>query len=90
LPMEPLALPEALVLIDRHYNSLLAYRPSRPNVYAVRLGPRLALRYLDFLSNRLVLRPHNIAFPVDLVEVAPGELPNDLLAGRIALILNKL
>jgi hypothetical protein len=89
-PMEPLVLPEAIALIDRHYNSLLAYRPNRPNVYAVRLGSRLALRYVDFLSNRLVLRPHNIAFPVDLIEVDPGELPNDLVAGRIALILNEL
>jgi hypothetical protein len=90
LPMEPLVMPDAIVLIDRHYNSLLAYRPNRPNVYAVRLGPRLALRYVDFLSNRLVLRPHNIAFPVDLIEVDPGELPNDLVSGRIALILNEL
>jgi hypothetical protein len=89
-PMEPLVLPEAVALIDRHYNSLFAYRPNRPNVYAVRLGSHLALRYVDFLSSRLILRPHNIAFPVDLIEVDPGELPNDLIAGRIALILNEL
>jgi len=36
------------------------------------------------------LRPHNIAFPIDLVEVEPGESPSDLLAGRIALIVNEL
>ena len=71
-PMEPLVLPEAIALIDRHYNSLLAYRPNRPNVYAVRLDSHLALRYVEFLSSRLVLRPHNIAFPVDLIEVDPG------------------
>jgi hypothetical protein len=90
LPMEPLVLPEAIALIDRHYNSLVAYRPNRPNVYAVRQGSHLALRYVDFLSNRLVLRPHSIVFPVELVEVPPGESPNDLLAGRIALVLNEL
>jgi hypothetical protein len=89
-PMEPLVLPEAIALIDRHYNSLFAYRPKRPNVYAVRIDSHLVLRYADFLSGRLVLRPHNIAFPVDLVEVGPGELPNDLIVGRIALILNEL
>jgi len=90
LPMEPLVMPEAIVLLDRHYIALLPYRPNRPNLYAVRHGAHLTLRYVDFLSNRLILRPHNIAFPVDLIEVEPGEPPSDLLAGRIALILNEL
>jgi transcriptional regulator with XRE-family HTH domain len=90
LPMEPLVLPEAITLIDRHYNSLAPYRPNRPNLYAVRNGPHLTLRYVDFLANRLVLRPLNIAFPVDLIEVDPGESSSDLLVGRIALILNEL
>lgn len=89
LPMEPLLLPEAITLIDRHYNSLMPYRPNRPNLYAVRHGAHLTLRYVDFVANRLVLRPHNIAYPVDLIEVDPGESPSDLIAGRVALILNE-
>ena len=88
-PMDPLVLPDAIVLIDRHYTSLHPYRPDRPNLYAVRHGAHLTLRYVDFLASRLVLRPHNIAFPVDLIEVDPGESPSDLLAGRVALILNE-
>jgi hypothetical protein len=88
--MDPLVLPEAIVLVDRHYNSLTPYRPNRPNVYAVRQGSHLTLRYVDLLLNRLVLRPHNNAFPVDLIQVEPGESPRDLLAGRVALILNEL
>ncbi len=90
LAMDPLVMPEAIVLIDRHYNSLVPYQPNRPNVYAVRHGAHLRLRYVDFLLNRLVLRPFNIAFPVDLVEVQPGETPSELLAGRVVLILNDL
>jgi len=90
LAMDPLVLPDAVVLIDRHYNSLLPYRPSRPSLYAVRHGAHLNLRYVDFVTNRLVLRPLSIAFPVDLVEVGPGESPSDLIAGRVALILNEL
>jgi hypothetical protein len=89
LAMDPLVLPEAIVLIDRHYNQLAPYRPNRPNVYAVRHGAHLTLRYVDFLLNRLVLRPHNSAFPVELVEVDPDESPGELLAGRIALIMNE-
>jgi hypothetical protein len=89
LPMEPLVLPEALTVIDRHYNSLTPYRPNRPNLYAVRNGAHLTLRYVDFLSNRLVLRPYNIAYPVDLIEVEAGGTPSELIAGRVVLILNE-
>ncbi|MGA2890304.1 MAG: hypothetical protein ABSE51_19850 [Terracidiphilus sp.] len=89
LPMEPLVMPEAIALIDRHYNSLTPYRPNRPTLYAIRHGAHLTLRYAEFQSNRLVLRPHNIAFPVDLIELAPDEPPGDLIVGRVALILNE-
>lgn len=89
LPMEPLVLPEAIALIDRHYNALAPYRPNRANLYAVRNGAHLTLRYVNFLASRLILRPHNIVFPVELIEVAPEESPGDLLTGRVALILNE-
>jgi transcriptional regulator with XRE-family HTH domain len=90
LPMEPLVLPEALVLLDRHYNSLLPYRPNRPNLYAIRHGAHLTVRYAEFQSSRLILRPHNIAFPVELMALDPEESPSDWLVGRVALILNEI
>jgi len=90
LAMDPLVQADALVVLDRHYNSLFDYRPGRNNVYAVRNGSHLALRYADFLANRLVLRPHNLAYPIDLLEIPPGETPGDLIAGRIVLIINGL
>ena len=89
LAMDPVVTSEAVAVIDRHYNSLAPYRPNRANLYAVRQGSHLVLRYADFLSNRLILRPHNIAYPVDLIEVGHGESPGDLLAGRVVLILNE-
>jgi hypothetical protein len=88
--MDPLVLPEAILLIDRHYNSIASYRPNRPNIYAVRKGAHFTVRYVDFLLNRLVLRPHNRAFAVELLEIDPGESPGDLLAGRVALVINEL
>ena len=90
LAMDPVVSPNAIVVIDRHYNSLFPYRPNRNNLYAVRNGKHLALRYLDFLVNRLVLRPHNLAVAVDLLEIPPGEAPGDFIAGRVMLILNEL
>jgi hypothetical protein len=88
--MDPLMLPEAIVVIDRHYNSIASYRPNRPNLYAVRKGAHLTVRYADFLLNRLVLRPHNRAFAVELVEIDSGGSLGDPLVGRVALIINEL
>jgi hypothetical protein len=90
LAMDPMVQADGIAVLDRHYTSLIDYRPNRPNIYAVRNGARLSLRYVDFLANRLVLRPHNLAFPVDLLEIAPGEAPADLIAGRVALLINEL
>jgi transcriptional regulator with XRE-family HTH domain len=87
--MEPVLLAEAMVVLDRHYNSFRAYREGEPNVYGVRTGSRLALRYADFLSNRVVLRPHRLGFPVEVLEVVANETANDLLVGRVALVLNE-
>jgi hypothetical protein len=89
LPMDPLVLPDAIALLDRHYTFLTQYRVNRPNLYAVRQGAHLTVRYVDFVSNRLVLRPHNIGYPIDLIEVDPDESPYDLIAGRVSLILNE-
>lgn len=90
LAMEPLVMPDAIVLVDRHYISLQPYRPNKPNLYAVRNGSHPTVRYVEFQKNRLVLRPHNRAFPVDLVDMEPGESPADQLAGRVALIVNAM
>lgn len=87
--MEPLLLPEAIVVLDRHYISLAAYQPDRPNLYAVRNQAQLTVRYAEFLAGRLVLRPHNIGSGVELMELEAGESPNDLIAGRVVLIVNE-
>ena len=87
--MDPLLLPDALVVLDRHYNSLAPYRAERPTLYAVRNGGHLTLRYAEFLANRLALRPHSLTFPVDLIEIDEDATPNELIAGRVVLILNQ-
>lgn len=88
--MMPLVMPGAIALIDRHYNSLAPHRPDRPNIFAQRNGSHLRFRHADFLADRLVLRPHDRAIPVELVELGPHESPGDLIAGRIALIVNEV
>ena len=90
LPMEPVLFPEALAIIDRHYSSLIPYRAGRPNLYAVRDGPRLAMRYADFHSTRLILRPLSLAFPVDLIAMDNDASPGDFIAGRVVMTINEL
>jgi len=89
LAMEPLLVPGSTAVLDRHYNSLTPYHPDRPNLYAIRNGGRLALRFADFLAERLVLRPLSNSAAVELLEIDPNETPNDLIAGRVALVLNE-
>jgi len=90
LPMDPVIQPEALAVVDRHYNLPIPYRPSRRTLFAVHLQGRLLLRYVDLQEQRLVLRPLNMLFPVDLLEVEPGNTRSDAMVGRVVLVLNEI
>jgi hypothetical protein len=89
-PMEPLVYGGAIAVIDRHYNSLVAYDPPRPNLYAVRDGQRVALRYIDATRTHLLVRPLSIGAPANLIEIAPEASPGEYISGRVAFILNHL
>lgn len=89
-PMEPLLAPEALLVLDRHYISLRPYRDtpvSQPNLYAVRVGSELSIRYADVRAGRLILRPLSLLSPIEAHEPSAGETMNDLIVGRVVLIL---
>jgi len=90
LPMEPFVMPEAIALIDRHYTSLKPYHPNRPNLFAVKDGAHLTLRFVEFIRGQLVLRPNNIACAAELLVVDPNGTAHDLIVGRVALVLNEL
>jgi hypothetical protein len=90
LAMDPLLRIGSLVVIDRHYNSLAAWKPPEPNLYGVRIGAHMAFRHVSFEANRLVLRPRSLEYPVELVELAEQESPSDLLVGRVCLCLSEL
>ena len=87
--MEPLILPGALVVIDRHYNSPVSYRLGRPSLCAVRHGAHLSIRYIESLDDKLVLRPINFAFPIEILQSEPGRRVQEFIAGRVVLVLNR-
>ena len=88
--MEPLLRPHFIAVIDRHYNSLTPYRLQSPTIYAVRGSDTLHLCFLEFESERLVLRPRNQQIPVLLIALAANEQPADRIVGRVCYVLSEL
>jgi hypothetical protein len=40
------------------------------------------VRYVELAGKNLILRPHNQAYPVDVLDIG-SELPSDYLIGRV-------
>jgi len=88
--MEPMIAAGAIVVLDRHYNSLAPYRAHQQTLYAVRCGAGLVLRYVEFDDGRLILRPLSLDFPVQLLALGSHETPADYIVGRVCLIFSEL
>jgi hypothetical protein len=86
MSMYPRLLPGATVLIDRHYNSLKPYRKGESNMYAVNRHGACTVKYVEVADRQLVLRPHNPAYPVDVLPVEYGRKPADYLIGRVCYV----
>jgi hypothetical protein len=86
MSMYPRLLPGATLLIDRHYNSLKPYRKSESNMYAVNKDGACTVKYVEVSGRQLVLRPHNQAYPVDVLPVNDGKKPADYLIGRVCYV----
>jgi hypothetical protein len=83
LSMYPRLTPGATLLIDRHYNALTPYRKGEFNIYAVRKDNTCTIRYVEAAGDQLILRPHNQAFPIEVIPVAEGKSAADYLVGRV-------
>jgi len=81
--MAPRLAPGGVLLIDRHFNSLRLYHRGMQNLYAVRFGTQCVIRYVAVGSRRVILRPHNEQWPVELVEIAMGKGFPDYIVGRV-------
>jgi hypothetical protein len=88
--MDPMIAADAIVVIDRHYNSPAPYRAQQRTLYAVRSGSGLMLRFLEFDDARLVLRPLSLEFPVQVIAVGENESPGDYVVGRVSLIFSEV
>ncbi|HXZ26489.1 MAG TPA: S24 family peptidase [Terriglobales bacterium] len=83
MSMYPRLLPGATVLLDRHYNSLKPYRKNEQSMYAVRKGDGCTVKYVEQAGKNLVLRPHNQAYPVDVLPIEEDKTFADYIVGRV-------
>ena len=91
VPMSPILQPQSIVILDRQYNSLVPYQPPQPNIYAINNGAdALIFRYASLDAQRLVLRPHSIEYPIELLEVGENASPSDVIIGRVCLCISTL
>lgn len=89
-PMIPVLSTGAIVILDRHYNSMAPNAPSRPNIYAVNVANALLFRYVSYDANRVILRPHSLEYPVELLRLGVDESPATCIIGRVCLVINEL
>jgi hypothetical protein len=89
-PMVPVLPPESIVVVDRHYNSLVPHDPPRPSLYAVNTAGQLSFRYVSFDSDRLILRPHSLEYPVQILALAANQSPSSLIVGRVCVCISEL
>jgi len=82
--MRPRLAPGAMLLIDRHYNSLRNYRQRERNLYVVKSGEMCKVRYVELQGGQLMLRPENLASALGYVQPGKGETFADYVVGRVA------
>jgi len=86
MSMYPRILPGAIILIDRHYNSLKPYRKGEANMYVVNKKQGCTVKYVESTGSHLILRPHNPAYSVEVIPVEDGRKTADHLVGRVCYV----
>jgi hypothetical protein len=86
-PMDPVLGAGAIIVLDRHYNSLAPNHPARPNIYAVNVADTLVFRYVSYDANRIILRPHASNYSVELLRPGVDESPSACIVGRVCIAI---
>lgn len=90
LPMSPILLPQSIALLDRHYTSLIPYAPSQRNLYGVNASNALVFRYVSLDSRQVILRPHSLQHPIELLEIGDDDTPLNCIVGRVCMSISQL
>jgi transcriptional regulator with XRE-family HTH domain len=89
--MAPCISPGAILLIDRHYNSLQPYRRKCSNLYAVRSDRHVLIRYIEPQEETLLLRPESQQFPLTIIGTGSDDSSAaDQIIGRVCHVSREL
>lgn len=88
--MEPVLRAGSVVVLDRHYSSVLPLKPPHLNLFAIRSGQQLLFRHAAFQSGCLVLRPRSLESPLEIIELGQQGFSSHRVVGRICLCLSQL
>ncbi len=87
MSMFPRLLPGATVLIDRHYHALKPYRRGESTMFLVSKDTgSCTIRYVERIGDCLILRPHNHAYPVEMLVSCAHPSFSHHIIGRIAYV----
>ena len=86
MSMYPRLLPGATLLIDRHHNSLKPYRKGKFNMYAVLKDGTCTVKYVATAGKQIMLRPHNQAYPIEVMTFDEDQSASDYLVGRVCYV----
>ena len=85
--MRPVLPRTAIILIDRHYSSPDEYSDQERTIHAVKIANMIRFRYVELARGQLVLRPRNLSYPIELLELKSPQAASDYLIGRVFRIL---
>ena len=86
MSMYPRVMPGAILLLDRHYNSLTPYRKGESNIFAVRKDGTCTIKCVETADGHLILRPHNPSYPIEVINLEDGQKPGDYIVGRVCYV----
>lgn len=85
--MQPVLPEKAIVLIDRHYNSTIAYLSGKTTIYAVRLERRLHFRAVTLLDGQLMLRTRDPDRAPEVLAFSRAQSAAEVIVGRVFLTI---
>src|SRR5438445_117585 len=56
------------------------------NMYPVLKDGTCTVKYVEVAGNHLILRPHNQAYPIEVMTIEEGETSADYIVGRICYV----
>jgi transcriptional regulator with XRE-family HTH domain len=89
-PMHPRLANGSVLLVDRHYCSLIAHQKDEPNLYLIRKERTLMVRWIEMHGSNLLLRPDSSAHPLDFICIDRKHPLTSFIAGRVVYIGTEL